>query len=130
MVDLTYPESRDLEDLAKSFRYLGEVETPKLNSSVYTAYSFGVAGDSEILALASATHAVSPMSREGVVAMTDGVAAASREAPVDLIIMESDGSDALRVDWLAFEAGARLDREVIARSDFHGRWIDWGPSES
>ena len=77
-----------------------------------------------------ATHAIYQMSHEGVVAMLDGIAAASREAPVDLIIMESDGSGASRIDWLAFEAGARLDREVIARSDSHGRWIDWGPIES
>jgi len=43
MVDLTYPENRDLENLAKVFRYFGEVETPKLNSNVYTSYTLGVA---------------------------------------------------------------------------------------
>jgi hypothetical protein len=43
MVDLTDPENRDLEDLAKVFCYFGEVETPKLNSNVYTSYTLGVA---------------------------------------------------------------------------------------
>ena len=76
-----------------------------------------------------ATHAVYQMSEEGVLAMTEGVAAASHEVPVDFIIMESDGSGASQIEWLAFEAGALVGRKVVARSDSHGRWLAWGPNE-
>jgi hypothetical protein len=44
---------RELENLANVFRYFGEVETPRLDSTVYTAFSLGVAEDAELLELAS-----------------------------------------------------------------------------
>jgi hypothetical protein len=44
---------RELENLAKVFRYFGEIETPRLDSAVYTAISLGVAEDPELLELAS-----------------------------------------------------------------------------
>lgn len=53
MVDLPDPDGQDAESLAKVFRYFGEVETPRLDSAVYTAYSLGVADDPELLALAT-----------------------------------------------------------------------------
>ncbi len=46
------PEGHSVEELAKVFRYFGEVETPRLDSPVYTDYSLGVADDPELLALA------------------------------------------------------------------------------
>jgi len=45
--------ARDREGLARIFRYFGEVETPRLDSRVYTIYSLGVAEDAELLELAS-----------------------------------------------------------------------------
>ena len=42
---------RDREGLARAFRYFGEVETPRLGSAVYTAFSLGVASDPEMLDL-------------------------------------------------------------------------------
>ena len=50
-----FPDMRDreIENLAKVFRYFGEIETPRLDSAVYTAIALGVAEDPEILELAS-----------------------------------------------------------------------------
>lgn len=48
---------RELENLAKVFRYFGEIETPRLDSAVYTAVSLGVAEDPELMELAA--HAMS-----------------------------------------------------------------------
>jgi hypothetical protein len=43
----------DLDASSRIFRYFGEVETPRLNSNVYTAFSLGVAEDRELLELAA-----------------------------------------------------------------------------
>ena len=53
MVGIPYPETHSVDDLARVFRYFGEVETPRLDSAVYTDYSLGVADDEALLALAS-----------------------------------------------------------------------------
>ena len=45
--------ARDLEGLSEIFRYYAEVETPRLDSPVYTDYSFGVSKDRELLELCS-----------------------------------------------------------------------------
>jgi hypothetical protein len=73
-----------------------------------------------------ATHVVYQIPREGLLALLDGVAEASRPAPVDFIIMESSGKGDSRVDHFAFEAGERKSRTLLARADSHGRWIEWG----
>lgn len=73
-----------------------------------------------------ATHVVYQIPRQGLLAMLEAIAGASREAPVDLVIMESTGKGDSRVDHLAFEAGERKSRSVLAHSDSHGRWIEWG----
>ncbi len=53
MIRLPDVHARDPEGLARYFRYFGEVETPRLHSKVYTAFSLGVADDEALLALAA-----------------------------------------------------------------------------
>lgn len=60
MVDFVQREGLDADALASLFRYFGEVETPKLDSPVYTAYALGIAGDPELLALAARVRAGQP----------------------------------------------------------------------
>ena len=43
--------ARDREGLSRIFRYYAEVETPRLDSPVYTDYSFGVSKDDQLLEL-------------------------------------------------------------------------------
>jgi hypothetical protein len=73
-----------------------------------------------------ATHVVYQIPREGLLELIEGIALASREAPVDFVIMESTGKGDSRVDHLAFEDGERRSRNVLAHCDSHGRWIEWG----
>lgn len=73
-----------------------------------------------------ATHVVYQIPHEGLLEMLEGVARASREAPVDLVIMDSTGKGDSRVDHFAFEDGERSGQNVLAHSDSHGRWIEWG----
>lgn len=73
-----------------------------------------------------ATHVVYQIPRQGLLAMLDGIARASADAPVDLVIMESTGQGDSRVDWFHFASGERQHRTVLAHSDSHGRWIEWG----
>jgi hypothetical protein len=73
-----------------------------------------------------ATHVFYQISREGRRRIHDGIAAASRDQPVDLILMESSGEGDSQVWWFSFEAGEQTGRTVLARSDSHGRWIEWG----
>ena len=73
-----------------------------------------------------ATHVVYQIPRQGLLALLDGVAEASRAAPVDFIIMESSGEGDSRVDHFAFEGGAQQGRTLLGHADSHGRWIEWG----
>jgi len=73
-----------------------------------------------------ATHVFYQISREGRRRIHEGIASASREQPVDLILMESSGQGDSQVWWFSFEAGEQTGRTVLARSDSHGRWIEWG----
>jgi len=75
-----------------------------------------------------ATHVIYQIPREGLLAMLEGIARASNEAPVDLLIMDSTGKGDSRVDHFAFEDGQRRSRSVLALCDSHGRWIEWGRS--
>ncbi len=60
MAELPDPRARDPEALARFFRYFGEVETPRLGSRVYTAFSLGVAGDARLLEMAARVAADQP----------------------------------------------------------------------
>jgi hypothetical protein len=73
-----------------------------------------------------ATHVVYQIPREGRRAMYAGIERASLERPVDLLVMESTGQGDSRIEWTHFESGARSERTTLARSDPHGRWIEWG----
>ena len=73
-----------------------------------------------------ATHVFYQIPREGRHLILDGIASASREQSVDLIRMESSGEGDSRVEWFSFEGGERVGHTVLARSDSHGRWIEWG----
>ena len=73
-----------------------------------------------------ATAVFYQISREGRHQILDGIASASHDQPVDLILMESSGEGDSRIEWFSFEAGERTGRSVLARSDSHGRWIEWG----
>jgi hypothetical protein len=73
-----------------------------------------------------ATHVFYQISREGRDRIFDGIASASREQPVDLVVMDSSGEGDSRIQWFRFEGGARVGQTVLARSDSHGRWIEWG----
>ena len=53
-------QSRDPEDVARTFRYFAEVETPRLQSRVYTDYCFGVSEDPALLELACRTMPSQP----------------------------------------------------------------------
>ena len=76
-----------------------------------------------------ATHVVYQIPPEGLLAMLDGIAEASREAPVDFIVVDSSGKGDSRVDHLAFAGGEQVGRDVLAHADSHGRWIEWGRQE-
>jgi hypothetical protein len=43
--------ARDRDGLSRIFRYYAEIETPRMDSPIYTEFSFGVADDPEILDL-------------------------------------------------------------------------------
>jgi len=73
-----------------------------------------------------ATAVMYQIPREGVLAMLEGIARASREAPVDLLVMDSTGQGDSRLDHFAFEDGQQQSRSMLALCDSHGRWIDWG----
>jgi hypothetical protein len=73
-----------------------------------------------------ATHVIYQIPRAGIRAMLAGIARASAEQPIDLIVMESSGEGDSRIESFHFEAGERASRTVVARADSHGRWIDWG----
>ena len=73
-----------------------------------------------------ATHVFYQIPRDGRRRILDGIASASREQPVDLILMESSGEGDSRVEWFRFEGGEQIGRTVLARSDSHGRWVEWG----
>lgn len=73
-----------------------------------------------------ATHVFYQIPREGRLSILEGIARASREQPVDLIRMESTGEGDSQIDWFGYEDGERTTRARLARSDSHGRWIDWG----
>ena len=73
-----------------------------------------------------ATHVFYQIPREDRLRILDGIAQASCEQPVDLILMDGTGEGDSRIDWFSFEAGERKDRLTLARADSHGRWIDWG----
>jgi len=60
MAEFPDMSGRDLEELGKVFRYFGEIETPRLDSDVYTVYSLGIADDPEMLELASHAKAGQP----------------------------------------------------------------------
>lgn len=77
-----------------------------------------------------ATHVFYQISSEGRMAILDGLTRASTECPVDLVVMESTGVGDSRVDWYPFEAGERKKRKLLAHSDSHGRWIQWGEAAS
>jgi hypothetical protein len=53
MIRLPDVHARDPQGLARYFRYFGEVETPRLHSKVYTAFSLGIAEDEALLDLAA-----------------------------------------------------------------------------
>ena len=72
-----------------------------------------------------ATHVFYQISREGRQAIAEGLADASAEQPLDLILMESSGEGDSIVTHFAFEDGRRSASRQLARADSHGRWIDW-----
>jgi hypothetical protein len=43
-----------------------------------------------------------------------------------LILIEGSGEGDSKVWWFRFESGEQIGRNVLARSDSHGRWIEWG----
>ena len=73
-----------------------------------------------------ATHVFYQIPRDGRRRILDEIASASREKPVDLIQMDSSGEGDSRLEWFSFEGGQQIGRTVLARSDSHGRWIEWG----
>ncbi len=73
-----------------------------------------------------ATHVFYQIPPDGRRQLYDGIASASREQPVDLVVMESTGKGDSEVHWFSFEGGERTGHTVLARSDSHGRWIEWG----
>ena len=58
--DLPDVTARDATGLARNFRYFGDVETPRLDSEVYTAFSLCVAEDAELLDLVAAVDPGQP----------------------------------------------------------------------
>lgn len=72
-----------------------------------------------------ATHVFYQISSKGRQAILDGLADASAEQPVDLILMESSGEGDSIVSHFAFDDGRCSASGQLARADSHGRWIDW-----
>lgn len=85
MVDFSnHRPEREPAELARVFRYFGEVECPKLDSPVYQAYSLGVANDPELLALAARVQATQPSPNVLYAAVKD------------LLLEDAERSDAAR----------------------------------
>jgi hypothetical protein len=76
-----------------------------------------------------ATHAVYQMSDDGRRAMIAGLERASRAAPVDLVVVDSNLRGESRIDWVPFADGTRQNRVTLGHADSHGRWIEWGRAE-
>ena len=72
-----------------------------------------------------ATHAVYQIPPEGRRDMMAALARASSDAPIDLIVVDSDLQGQSRIDWVPFARGRRADRVVLGHCDSHGRWIEW-----
>ena len=73
-----------------------------------------------------ATHVFYQIPRHGRRQIIEGIASASREQPVDFIRMESSGEGDSRVEWFSFAGGEQVGHTILARSNSHGRWIEWG----
>jgi hypothetical protein len=73
-----------------------------------------------------ATHVFYQIPTDGRLEILEGIARASRDHPVDLILVEGTGEGDSRIEWFHFADGERGDRVVLARADSHGRWIEWG----
>lgn len=114
------------EALAVAARVPAEIEAGDATVDIEAAIG-RLPGDAPRVVFA--THAVYQIPAAGLAAMFEGVARASIDQPVDLLIMESNGQGESRIDWLPFEKGRRGDDVVLAHSDSHGRWIDWGRTE-
>lgn len=101
--DLPAPEivdrgPSDPKDIARIFQYFGEVETPRMGSAVYTAYSLGVAKDPELIELAS--HAMPDQPKPNVL----------YAAVHDLLLRDAEAggeADALS-RWYPSVSGARI----------------------
>jgi len=76
-----------------------------------------------------ATHAVYQMSEDGRRDMMSGLEKASRTAPIDLVVVDSNLRGESRIDWVAFTDGARQNRVALGHADSHGRWIEWGRTQ-
>jgi hypothetical protein len=72
-----------------------------------------------------ATHVFYQIPTEGRRAILDGIAAASREKPVDLVLMDSTGKGDSIVEAFHFTEGERTGHTRFALADSHGRWINW-----
>ena len=75
-----------------------------------------------------ATHVVYQIPPEGRREMMAALARASADAPLDLIVMDSNQRGESRIDWVPFAEGRRAERVVLGHADSHGRWIEWGRS--
>lgn len=73
-----------------------------------------------------ATHVFYQISAEGRRKIRDGIASASRTQPVDFILMDSSGEGDSKIRRFSYEDGEQTGRTILARSDSHGRWIEWG----
>ena len=58
-------------------------------------------------------------------AILAGIAAASREAPVDFVLLESTGEGDSRIEWFSYADGEQKGHRVLADCDSHGRWVAW-----
>ncbi len=72
-----------------------------------------------------ATQVFYQIPAEGHRAILDGIASASREAPVDFVLLESTGEGDSRIDWFWFAEGEEKGHRVLADCDSHGRWVAW-----
>jgi len=118
--------ARDREGLSKIFRYYAQVETPRMDSPVYTAYSFGVADEPEILDLCAQIDGKQPAPNVLYAAVQDLLmqdARSTAEARALTHFYPAIGGDPIpeRSPWEAFRAFCLANADRLGPSLREGR---------
>jgi hypothetical protein len=111
MPDFPDMRGRDPESLAAIFRYFGEIETPRLDSAVYTAYSLGIAQDPEILELAALVRSDQPPPNVLYAAVHDLLLESAEVESAEARDAESVAGAASLARWYPSVSGSAIPEE-------------------